>query len=159
MANSAKCADHALIESFWSKMHVELLDRRIWRTRVELANAIFEYLEIFHNRQRRHSALGMLDPSRVRDSTQDSDSGLKSSHSTPRNPRQPRSSVKPGSVQDGEVSIQPGFRPRRLDSSSTEWRHNVAQARAGASWSGVSRTIACSIRNSRSMDALARSSV
>ncbi len=31
-------------------------------TRLELANAIFEYLEIFHNRQRRHSALGMLTP-------------------------------------------------------------------------------------------------
>jgi putative transposase len=41
---------------------VELLDRKRWRTRVELANAIFEYLEIFHNRQRRHSALGMLTP-------------------------------------------------------------------------------------------------
>jgi hypothetical protein len=51
-----------MIESFWSRMQVELLDRRIWRTRVELANAIFEYLEIFHNRQRRHSALGMLTP-------------------------------------------------------------------------------------------------
>jgi putative transposase len=33
-----------------------------WRTRIELANAIFKYLEIFHNRQRRHSALGMLSP-------------------------------------------------------------------------------------------------
>jgi putative transposase len=32
------------------------------RARVELANAIFEYLEMFHNRQRRHSALGMLTP-------------------------------------------------------------------------------------------------
>jgi putative transposase len=31
-----------------------------WKTRVELANAILEYLEIFQNRQRRHSALGML---------------------------------------------------------------------------------------------------
>ena len=41
-------------------MQVELLDRRHWRTRVELANAIFEYLEIFDNRQRRHSGLGML---------------------------------------------------------------------------------------------------
>jgi transposase InsO family protein len=38
-------------------MQTELLDRRRWKTRVELANAIFEYLEIFHNRQRRHSAL------------------------------------------------------------------------------------------------------
>jgi putative transposase len=31
-------------------------------SRVELANAIFEYLEVFHNRQRRHSSLGMLTP-------------------------------------------------------------------------------------------------
>jgi putative transposase len=43
-------------------MQVELLDRQRWRTRLELANAIFAYLEIFHNRQRRHSSLGMLSP-------------------------------------------------------------------------------------------------
>jgi transposase InsO family protein len=44
-------------------MQTELLDRRRWKTRgVELANAIFEYLEIFHNRQRRHSALGWRTP-------------------------------------------------------------------------------------------------
>ena len=41
---------------------VVLLNRRRWRTRVELANAIFEYLEIFHNRQRRHSSIDMLTP-------------------------------------------------------------------------------------------------
>jgi len=51
-----------MIESFWGRMQTELLNRRKWRTRLELANAIFEYLEIFHNRQRRHSALGMLTP-------------------------------------------------------------------------------------------------
>jgi putative transposase len=51
-----------MIEAFWSRMQVELLDQRRWRTRVELANAIFEYLETFHNRQRRHSSLGMLTP-------------------------------------------------------------------------------------------------
>ncbi len=33
-----------------------------WITRLELANAIFEYLEIFHNRRRRHSSLSMLTP-------------------------------------------------------------------------------------------------
>jgi len=60
MGSVGDCYDNAVIESFWSRMQVELLDRRQWRTRVELANAIFEYLEIFHNRQRRHSALGML---------------------------------------------------------------------------------------------------
>jgi len=62
MGSVGSCFDNAMIESFWSRMQVELLDRQVWRTRVELANAIFEYLEIFHNRQRRHSALGMLTP-------------------------------------------------------------------------------------------------
>ena len=62
MGSVGDCFDNAVIESFWSRMQVELLDRQRWRTRVELANAIFEYLEIFHNRQRRHSALGMLSP-------------------------------------------------------------------------------------------------
>ncbi len=56
------CYDNAMIESFWSRMQVELLDRKRWDTRVELANAILEYLEIFHNRKRRHSALGILTP-------------------------------------------------------------------------------------------------
>lgn len=54
--------DNAMMESFWSSMQIELLNRRKWKTRVELANAIFEYIEIFHNRQRRHSALGYKTP-------------------------------------------------------------------------------------------------
>ena len=62
MGSVGDCYDNAMIESFWSRMQVELLDRKRWKTRVELANAIFEYLEIFHNRQRRHSSLGMLTP-------------------------------------------------------------------------------------------------
>jgi putative transposase len=47
--------DNVMIEAFWSRMQVELLDRRRWKTCVELANAIFAYLEIWHNRPRRHS--------------------------------------------------------------------------------------------------------
>jgi putative transposase len=54
--------DNAVIEFFWARMQTELLDRRRWTTRIELANAIFEHLEIFHNRQRRHSALGWRTP-------------------------------------------------------------------------------------------------
>ena len=54
--------DNAVIESFWARLQTELLDRRRWTTRLELANAIFEYLEIFHNRQRRHSDLGWRTP-------------------------------------------------------------------------------------------------
>jgi len=54
--------DNAMMESFWGRMQVELLNRRRWRTRVELANAIFEYIESFHNNRRRHSSLNMLTP-------------------------------------------------------------------------------------------------
>ena len=62
MGSVGDCFDNALMESFWARMQVELLDRRRLRTRLELANAIFEYLEIFHNRQRRHTALEMRTP-------------------------------------------------------------------------------------------------
>ncbi|WP_210594206.1 integrase core domain-containing protein [Streptomyces sp. GESEQ-35] len=57
---SGDCVDNAMMESFWARVQVEPLNRRRWRTRLELSTALFEYLEIFHNRQRRHSALGML---------------------------------------------------------------------------------------------------
>jgi putative transposase len=62
MGSVGDCDDNAMIEAFWSRMQVELLDRHRWHTRVELANAIFEYLELFHNRTRRHSSLGRLTP-------------------------------------------------------------------------------------------------
>jgi putative transposase len=62
MGSVGDCFDNAVMEAFWSRVQVELLDRKRWSTRVELANAMFEYLEIFHNRQRRHSSLGMLTP-------------------------------------------------------------------------------------------------
>lgn len=51
-----------MMESFWGRMQVELLNRRRWKTRVELANAIFEYIESFNNNRRRHSSLNMLTP-------------------------------------------------------------------------------------------------
>ncbi|OLT34941.1 hypothetical protein BJF79_32715 [Actinomadura sp. CNU-125] len=54
--------DNAVAEAFWARMQAELLDRQRWRTRVELANAIFEYIEGFYNRHRRHSALDYLSP-------------------------------------------------------------------------------------------------
>jgi putative transposase len=54
--------DNAMMESFWSSMQIELLDRHKWKTRLELANAIFDYIEIFYNRQRRHSALDYRTP-------------------------------------------------------------------------------------------------
>jgi transposase InsO family protein len=51
-----------MIESFWARIQVELLNRQRWRTRIELTTAMFQYLERFHNRQRRHSTMGMRTP-------------------------------------------------------------------------------------------------
>jgi transposase InsO family protein len=54
--------DNAMMESFWSSMQNELLDRKKWKTRLELTNAIFDYIEVFYNRQRRHSSLDYVSP-------------------------------------------------------------------------------------------------
>jgi len=57
------CAYHnSVVESFFGSLQIELLDRRTWTTRTELATAIFEYIEAFYNPIRRHSALGYLSP-------------------------------------------------------------------------------------------------
>ena len=58
-------ADNAMMESFWARMQVELLNRRRWKTRIELATAIHDYIELWHNVKRRHSALGWLTPIEV----------------------------------------------------------------------------------------------
>ena len=62
MGKVGATVDNAMMESLWARMQTELLNRQKWNTRVELASQIFEYLEIFHNRTRRHSSLGMLTP-------------------------------------------------------------------------------------------------
>ena len=46
-------------------MQIELLNRKKWKTRIELANAIFEYIEVFYNRQRPHSSLGYRTPAQA----------------------------------------------------------------------------------------------
>jgi putative transposase len=62
MGKVACAYDNSLMESFFGSMQIELLDRRTWPTRAELANAIFEWIEAFYNPTRRHSALGYLSP-------------------------------------------------------------------------------------------------
>lgn len=51
-----------MMESFWSSMKNELLNRKRWTTRIELSNAMFDYVEVFYNRRRRHSQLDYLSP-------------------------------------------------------------------------------------------------
>ncbi len=57
MGSVGDCYDNSMIETFWSRMQVKLFDPRHWRTRIKLANAIFDYLEIWHNRRRDTAAL------------------------------------------------------------------------------------------------------
>jgi putative transposase len=54
--------DNAMVESFWGRMQTELLNAQKWKTRVELSSEIFDWIEVFYNRTRRHSSLGMLSP-------------------------------------------------------------------------------------------------
>ena len=54
--------DNAMMEAFYATLQTELLDRQRWSSRAELRTAIFEFIEIFYNRQRRHSTLGMISP-------------------------------------------------------------------------------------------------
>jgi transposase InsO family protein len=54
--------DNAMMESFWSTMQIELLNRKKWKTRIELADAIFEFIEVFYNWQRRRPKIGYISP-------------------------------------------------------------------------------------------------
>lgn len=62
MGTVGNCFDNSLAESFFGTLQMELLDSRKWKTRQELALAIFEYLEAFYNPVRRHSSIGYLSP-------------------------------------------------------------------------------------------------
>jgi|KBSMisStandDraft_5_1062788.scaffolds.fasta_scaffold696552_2 transposase InsO family protein len=58
---------NAVAKAFWARMQTELLDRQRWRTRVELTNAIFEYIEGVYNRRRcRCAGLAQLRTVRTR---------------------------------------------------------------------------------------------
>jgi putative transposase len=62
MGTVGDALDNAVAESFFATLQTELLDRHHWISRTQLAQAIFEWIEVFYNQQRRHSTLGMLDP-------------------------------------------------------------------------------------------------
>ena len=62
MGSVGDALDNAMAESFFSTLQAELLDRKSWDTRAELASAIFDYIEAFYNPRRRHSSIGYLSP-------------------------------------------------------------------------------------------------
>ncbi len=64
MGSKGDAYDNALAESFFASLKKELIRRRSWPTRRELRSAVFDYVEAFYNRERRHSTLGYLSPAR-----------------------------------------------------------------------------------------------
>ena len=62
MSRKANCYDNATMEAFWSTLKLELIYRHEFRDLGQLRPALFDYIEVFYNRQRRHSALGYQAP-------------------------------------------------------------------------------------------------
>ena len=63
MGRVASAGDNAMMESFFATLQRELLNRRThWDSRAELARAIFEWIEGWHNPRRRHTSIEDLSP-------------------------------------------------------------------------------------------------
>lgn len=62
MSRKGNCWDNACVESFFGTLKKELIHHRRYRTREEARQDIFEYIEVFYNRMRRHSTLGYHSP-------------------------------------------------------------------------------------------------
>jgi putative transposase len=62
MSRKGDCYDNAMMESFFSSLKTECVDRQAYQGRSEAKLSIFEWIEVFYNRQRRHSSLAYLSP-------------------------------------------------------------------------------------------------
>lgn len=62
MSRNGNCYDNAVVESFFGVLKRERVNRTIYRTREEARADIFDYIEVFYNRKRRHSYLGDISP-------------------------------------------------------------------------------------------------
>jgi len=62
MSGVGDCYDNAPKESFWGKLKTELVHHERFATREQARLAVFDYIEVFYNRQRLHSALGYVSP-------------------------------------------------------------------------------------------------
>jgi transposase InsO family protein len=62
MSRRGDCWDNAVAETFFASLKLELVYQVRWPSRAAARTALFEYLELFYNRRRRHSSLGYLSP-------------------------------------------------------------------------------------------------
>lgn len=69
MSRKGNCWDNAPMESFFATLKKELIHQERYATRAEARRSVFEYIEVFYNRERRHSALGYVSPAEFEGST------------------------------------------------------------------------------------------
>ena len=62
MSRKGNCWDNAVAESFFKTMKTEMVYQQVFRTKKSAGLAVFEYIEVWYNRKRRHSTLGFLTP-------------------------------------------------------------------------------------------------
>ena len=62
MSRTGNCYDNAAMESFFHTLKTELVHREHYATREQARRRVFDYIEVFYNRQRRHSTLGYATP-------------------------------------------------------------------------------------------------
>lgn len=62
MGSKSDCYDNAITESFFHTLKTELVYFEIYQTTEEVKSSVFEYIEVFYNRKRQHSALGYGTP-------------------------------------------------------------------------------------------------
>jgi len=62
MSRTGDCYDNAAMESFWGTLKTELVHHEKFANRAEARRALFDFMEVFYNRQRRHSSIGYVSP-------------------------------------------------------------------------------------------------
>ena len=62
MSRAGDCYDNAMMESIWARLKKELVQHAKFKTRAQALSSIFEWIEVWHQRERSHSSLGYLSP-------------------------------------------------------------------------------------------------
>ncbi|MFL0800356.1 MAG: IS3 family transposase [Agarilytica sp.] len=62
MSRKGECLDNAVAESFFGTLKTEWVDHKVYISRKQAKQSIFEYIEVFYNRKRRHSYLSYVSP-------------------------------------------------------------------------------------------------
>jgi putative transposase len=65
MSGSGNCYDNAMAESFFATLKLEAIQRRVFASRSQARMVIFDYIEVFYNRQRLHSSIAFAAPAKI----------------------------------------------------------------------------------------------